>query len=61
MAKESHVVFNCIDYGDRFDLAVSSLCMALKIPLIMGGTFATMLTIDYISPNEPPCFVCLND
>lgn len=28
-AKESNVVFNCIDYGDKFDAAVSSLCLKL--------------------------------
>lgn len=60
-AKESNVVFNCIDYGDKYDIAVASLCMALKLPLIMGGTFATMLTIDFINPDGRACFLCLGD
>lgn len=60
-AKESHVVFNCIDYGDKYDIAVSSLCLALKLPLIMGGTFATMFTIDYVNPDGKACFLCLGD
>lgn len=50
LAKQSNVVFNCIDYGDKYDISVASLCMCLKLPLIMGGTFAVMFTIDYINP-----------
>jgi molybdopterin/thiamine biosynthesis adenylyltransferase len=45
--KESDVVFNCIDHGDKFDVAVTALCLKLQKPLIMGGTFATSLTVDY--------------
>lgn len=60
-AKESNVVFNCIDYGDKYDIAVSSMCMALKLPLIMGGTFATMFTIDYIHYEGRACFLCMGD
>lgn len=32
MAKESTIVFNLIDHGDYWDLAVTSLCLKLKIP-----------------------------
>lgn len=60
-AQQSHAVFNCIDYGDQFDTAVASLCIKLQLPLIMGGTFATMLTVDYFSPAGVPCFLCSND
>ena len=60
-AIEAQVVFNCIDHGDKFDAAVASLCMKVKIPLIMGGTFATMFTIDYLNPEGIPCFLCSND
>jgi molybdopterin/thiamine biosynthesis adenylyltransferase len=50
LAKQSTVIFNCIDYGDKYDIAVASLCMALGLPLILGGTFATMFTIDFANP-----------
>lgn len=55
------MVFNCIDYGDKFDVAVTSLCLKLKKPLIMGGTFATSLTVDYFGAEGLPCFLCTND
>lgn len=60
-AQQSDIVFNCIDYGDKFDAAVASLCMKLKLPLVMGGTFATFFTVDYISSEGKPCFLCIND
>ncbi len=59
--KQSDVVFNCIDHGDKFDVAVTSLCLKLKKPLIMGGTFATSLTVDYFGAEGVPCFLCTND
>lgn len=37
------------------------MCRALKLPLVMGGTFATMFTVDFINPDGQPCFICLND
>lgn len=27
----------------------------------MGGTFATMFTIDYVNPDGKACFLCLGD
>jgi molybdopterin/thiamine biosynthesis adenylyltransferase len=60
-AKESDVVFNCIDHGDKYDVAVTALCLKLKKPLIMGGTFATSMTIDYFGGEGGPCFLCTND
>jgi len=36
-----------IDVGDYFDIAVQSLALKLNLPLIIGGTFQAMLTIDY--------------
>jgi len=27
----------------------------------MGGTFATMMTVDYINPEGKACFLCLGD
>ena len=61
MAKESTFVYNCIDYGEFFDAAVASLCLALKLPLVMGGTFSTSMTVDYFPPAGRPCFVCADD
>lgn len=60
-AEESQVVYNCIDYGDKFDAAVSSLCVKLKKPLIMGGTFATSMTVDYFGPDAQPCYLCTDE
>jgi molybdopterin/thiamine biosynthesis adenylyltransferase len=59
--KESDVVFNCIDHGDKYDVAVTALCLKLKKPLIMGGTFATSMTVDYFGVEGGPCFLCTND
>jgi molybdopterin/thiamine biosynthesis adenylyltransferase len=60
-AKRATFVYNCIDWGDKFDTAVCSLCSALKIPLVMGGTFATSLTVDFFPPNGSPCYLCTDD
>jgi molybdopterin/thiamine biosynthesis adenylyltransferase len=59
--EEAQVVFNCIDHGDRFDVAMASLCIKKKKPLIMGGTFSTSLTVDFFNPEGAPCFLCTND
>lgn len=45
--KRSTFVYNCIDWGDKFDAAVSSACLQLSIPLVMGGTFAVSMTVDF--------------
>ena len=42
-------------------MAVQSLCLALKKPLILGGTFAASLTVDYIKPEGKPCLRCQTD
>lgn len=39
MARGATVVFNMIDVGDYFDIAVQALCMKLGLLLIQGGTF----------------------
>ncbi len=61
MAMKSDSVFNCIDYGDSFDIAVQSLCLKLEKPLIMGGTYATSFTVDYFTNKGKACFLCTND
>lgn len=54
-------MFNCIDWGDKFDAAVSALCLHFKLPLVMGGTFAVSLNVDYYPAAGSPCFICLDD
>ena len=60
LARESSVVFNMIDVGEYFDAAVQSLCQAIKIPLIMGGTFCQSFTVDIFLPGDA-CFACSDD
>lgn len=60
-ARRSTFVYNCIDWGDKFDAAVSALCLQLKVPLVMGGTFAVSLTVDFYPETGSPCFICLDD
>ena len=57
-AQQSTFIYNCIDWGDKFDIAVASLCFNLKLPLVMGGTFSTSMTVDYFPPNGRPCYLC---
>ena len=59
--KQCDVVFNCIDYGEYYDLAIASLCLKNKLPFIMGGTFATSLTVDFFAPLGTPCYLCTDD
>jgi molybdopterin/thiamine biosynthesis adenylyltransferase len=61
LAREATVIFNMIDYGDYFDLSAQSLALHLKVPLIMGGTFSSCLTIDLFLPEGKPCLLCMND
>lgn len=42
-------------------MAVQSLCLTLKKPLVLGGTFASSLTVDYIRPEGQPCLRCQTD
>ncbi len=63
IAKECTCIFNGIDVGDYFDLAISSLAHKLNIPIINGGTdpMTGLLTmIDFMYPNGP-CFNCISD
>jgi molybdopterin/thiamine biosynthesis adenylyltransferase len=63
IAKDSTCIFNGIDVGDYFDLAISSLGYKLQIPVINGGTdpMTGLLTmIDFLYPNGP-CFNCISD
>ena len=57
-AQRSTFVYNCIDWGDTFDMAVSSLCLHFKLPLVMGGTFSTSMTVDFFPDCGRPCYLC---
>jgi molybdopterin/thiamine biosynthesis adenylyltransferase len=61
-AKQSTVVFNMIDVGDYWDYAVQSLCLALNLTFVSGGTFQTTVTVDYVhKKNIGACWSCLSD
>ena len=55
--EESTVVFNMIDVGEFWDVAVMSLCMKKKKLLITGGSFCQQLNCDIFRPGEA-CFIC---
>ena len=55
--EQSSVVFNMIDVGEYWDVAVQSLCMKKKRLLIQGGTFCQQLNVDIFRPGEA-CVVC---
>jgi len=40
-----------IDYGDYFDIAVQSLALYFNIPLILGGTFCQIFSVDFFYPS----------
>ena len=54
---QASVVFNLIDVGEYFDIAVQALCMKKKKLLLQGGTFCQQLNVDMFRPGEG-CVVC---
>lgn len=58
-SQECNAIFNLIDYGDTFDLAVQSLALKRNIPLLMGGTFSMNNTIDIFFGKG--CLFCSTD
>ncbi len=60
MARDSHVIFNMIDYGDSYDYLMQSLALSLAKPLIQGGTFSHSATVDLVLPGDPLCLLCMN-
>lgn len=64
LARDSTVVFNCIDYGEYFDSAVTSLCIALSLPYVSASCYGhTSIAECYPPPDNPrngPCWVCNN-
>ena len=57
LIEESTVVFNMIDVGEYWDIAIQSVCMKKKRLLIQGGTFCQQLNVDIFRPGEA-CVVC---
>lgn len=60
----SQVVFNCIDYGEYFDYAVTSLCVSLSLPYVSASSYGHSAVaecypaVEY--PQKGPCWGCNN-
>ena len=62
LASESTVIFNLIDVGDYFDVAVQSLAIIYKAPYVLGGTFSQQLSVDFVKPEATlGCVKCMFD
>ncbi len=61
LVKDSDIIFNMIDVGDYFDLAIQSLCLKLEKTLIQAGTFSGSLSLDIFRKKGKPCYLCLTD
>lgn len=60
--KDCTCVFNMIDVGDYWDLAVQALCLKYKIPFVSGGTFQSTVTVDFCPHHTGyACFACMSD
>lgn len=59
IARQCTVLFNGIDVGDYFDVAVQSLGLALGIPVSVAGTFQSMITVDFFKGAGSPCWGCM--
>ena len=65
IARQCNVVFNCIDFGEYFDFAVTSLCKSLRVHYLSGSSYghtAISESFPYSSflPNGGPCWACNN-
>ena len=49
LASKSNVIFNNIDYGGGFDIAVISLCMKLQIPYASGSSYCHSWIVEYFT------------
>ena len=59
---DCNVVFDMIDVGEYWDLAVQSLCLARKCHYVSGGTFQSTVTVDYCPHRaQAPCWGCCAD
>lgn len=63
LARASHCVFNTIDHGDKWDYAVGALCVALRIPVFLGGTepWYGHLISTFAQIPDGPCYSCMHD
>ncbi|KAJ3439547.1 ubiquitin-activating enzyme e1 [Anaeramoeba flamelloides] len=59
-ARECTVIFNLIDVGAYWDVAVQSLGLSLGIPVVVGGTFNQMMSFDFYPPEGAPCICCVD-
>lgn len=50
--RRSDVIFNNIDYGGGFDIAVLSLCMKLKIPYSSGSSYCHSWINEYFDGKD---------
>eukprot|EP00008_Paramoeba_atlantica_P007698 CAMPEP_0201485694 /NCGR_PEP_ID=MMETSP0151_2-20130828/9794_1 /ASSEMBLY_ACC=CAM_ASM_000257 /TAXON_ID=200890 /ORGANISM="Paramoeba atlantica, Strain 621/1 / CCAP 1560/9" /LENGTH=271 /DNA_ID=CAMNT_0047869939 /DNA_START=136 /DNA_END=951 /DNA_ORIENTATION=+ len=66
-AKQSDVIFNMIDVGTYFDVAVQALALKVGAAFVFGGTFAETFTVDFYPDRKEgeekigPCMVCTSD
>jgi molybdopterin/thiamine biosynthesis adenylyltransferase len=51
-AREATVIFNAIDYGESFDIAVQSLCLALGIPYVSASSYAYTALAEYFTSKK---------
>ena len=59
LVEESTVVFNMIDVGEYWDLAISSLCMKKGKLTINGGTFCHQMSVEIFRPkSNDGCSYC---
>mmetsp|Transcript_8733 Transcript_8733/g.16229 ORF Transcript_8733/g.16229 Transcript_8733/m.16229 type:complete len:1331 (-) Transcript_8733:1773-5765(-) len=59
LAKESTVVFNCVDIGVLFDFCINDLAKEIGLPLVSGQSFAwKFMTEFYTGHPEKNCAFC---
>ena len=58
-ASRSHVMFNCVDVGTMFDVAISSLAQHFNIPCIQGQSYTWQFSVEFYSGKPGKrCFGC---
>jgi len=60
LIQESTVVFNAIDVGTYFDVAVGSMCRRQRIPYGAASTYSVCVIIDFFTNDaeDRPCVNC---
>ncbi|MDR3581975.1 MAG: hypothetical protein P4L67_01735 [Candidatus Pacebacteria bacterium] len=60
LAGKSTVIFNLIDLGDYFNVAVQAVAIAYKLPYVLGGTFLQQVSVDFVKPETTlGCVKCM--